>query len=186
MVMVALLFAVIAVQRILELRLAKRHEAWARAQGAVEYGADHYWMFFPLHAGWLFAWPIEAILRGNALSSWWPLWLALFVMAQGLRYWAIYSLGPRWNTRILVFPGQPLVDRGPFRWVRHPNYVAVVTELVSVPLVVGSWVTAVVFSSLNLALLLGIRIPAEVEALRLATTEETPATASHRKATPKS
>lgn len=164
--LVAILFIGIVGQRLLELRVAKRNEAWARQQGAQEHGAGHYPLFFVLHTGWLLAWPLEAWATGPALGVGWWAFLAVFMAAQALRYWAISSLGRRWNTRILVLPGEPLVRRGPYRFIPHPNYVAVVLELAAVPLVFGAYWTAAIVSGLNLALLLGIRIPAEVHALR--------------------
>lgn len=162
---VAGLWLLVVAQRLLELRVAKRNEAWARQRGAVEHGAGHYPLFFVLHTGWLLAWPVEAWLGGPHLAAGWPVALAAFALAQGLRYWAITSLGLRWNTRILVLPGEPRLRRGPYRFVPHPNYVAVIIELLAVPLCFGAWWTAAVVSGLNLALLLGVRIPAEVRAL---------------------
>ena len=167
------LFAIIVIQRVSELRLAKRNLERALAQGGRVVEEPHYWMFFALHTGWLLAWPIEAWLRGPALAPWWWGALAVFAAAQGLRYWAIASLGPRWNTRIVVLDGAPLVRAGPYRFVRHPNYVAVALELASVPLVFGAWISAAVCSVLNAALLLGLRIPAEVAAVDAASTSAT-------------
>lgn len=163
--LVAGLWLAIVAQRMIELRLAKRNEAWARSRGAVEQGAGHYPLFFVLHTGWLLAWPLEAWMRGPALADGWIAALAGFVAAQGLRYWAIITLGPRWNTRILVLPGLERIRRGPYRWIAHPNYVAVIIELAAVPLVFGAWWTATIVGALNLALLLGVRIPAEARAL---------------------
>jgi methyltransferase len=160
-----LLALAVLVQRLLELRLARHNEQWARSRGAVEYGARHYPAFFVLHAGWLAAWLSEASIRGPVLAGGWPAWLALFVGAEMLRYWAIGSLGPRWNTRILVLPGEPPVRRGPYRYLRHPNYLAVAVELAAVPLIFDAWVTALVAGILNAALLLAVRIPAEERAL---------------------
>ena len=165
------LWLLIVVQRMVELRIATRNEAWARQQGAVERGAGHYPLFFVLHTGWLLAWPAEAWLTGPALAPGWWLSLAAFGVAQGLRYWAITSLGLRWNTRILVLPGAPRIRRGPYRFVPHPNYVAVIIELAAAPLVFGAWWTAAIAGALNLALLLGVRIPAEARALDAAETE---------------
>lgn len=159
------LFGAVAVQRILELRLAKRNEAWAREQGAVEQGAGHYFLFFILHTGWQLGWLAEAWLRGPSLTPQWPFWAGLFLAAEGLRYWAIGSLGRAWNTRILVVPNAELVARGPYQFLRHPNYVAVVLELAAVPMIFGAWITAAVCSVLNAIILLGIRIPAENKAL---------------------
>jgi len=97
----------------------------------------------------------------------WPM-LALVLASQGLRWWCIATLGERWNTRVIVVPGLPLVRRGPYRWLAHPNYVAVAVEGVALPLVHTAWVTAVAFTVLNAWLLLAFRIPAEERALRLA------------------
>lgn len=157
--------AAIGLQRLAELRLAKRNEAWAREQGAKEFGAKHYPLFFVLHTGWLIAFPIEAIVRGVGLGPYWWAFLAVFVSAQGLRYWAIGTLGKRWNTRILILPDAAPIEAGPYRLVRHPNYVAVIAELVAVPLMFGATITALVVSVLNAILLFGIRIPAENRAL---------------------
>jgi methyltransferase len=164
-VLVATLVCVLAIQRVVELRLARRNEARARARGAIEFGASHYRLFFLLHGAWLVAWPSEALLRGGALPPAWPLWLGGFVAAQLLRYWAIASLGERWNTRVLVVPGDTPLRRGPYRWLAHPNYLAVVIELAVVPLCVGAPITAAVASLANAALLGLVRIPFERRAL---------------------
>lgn len=166
-VVLALLVALV-VQRMLELRVAKRNEAWARAQGATEFGAGHYPLFFLLHGGWMLGWLLEG-WSADALPALWWFWVGVFGLAQGLRYWAIGTLGQRWNTRVLVFPGVPPIAGGPYRFLPHPNYLAVVLELAAVPLAVGASWTAVVAGGLNAALLLGIRIPCEMRALRWAT-----------------
>ena len=163
---VVLVATIIIVQRLAELRLARRNETLVRARGAVEYGASHYPLFFVLHTVWLLGWIGEAWLHGPVLDRAWPLWLLLFAAAQALRYWAILSLGERWNTRILIVPGEPPIRRGPYRYLRHPNYLAVAAELASVPLLFGSWLTALIATVLNAALLLAVRIPAEERALR--------------------
>lgn len=162
------LLVLITVQRASELRLAKRNLAWSLEQGGRLVEEPHYWMFFVLHTGWLLAWPVEAWLRGPELGAWWWAWLVGFALAEALRYWAIASLGKRWNTKIVVLDGEPLIRRGPYRFVAHPNYVAVALELCCVPLVFGAWLTAGVCTLLNAALLLGLRIPAELEAVRAA------------------
>lgn len=169
------LWLAIVAQRLIELRIAKRNEAWARDQGAVEYGGEHYWVFFVLHTGWLLAWPLEAWLRGPTLESWWLVGAAAFGLAQVLRYWAITSLGLRWNTRIPVLPAAPRLRTGPYRFIAHPNYVAVIIELAAAPLIFGAWWTATVVGVLNLVILLGVRIPAEVRALEQAERAAPPA-----------
>src|SRR3712207_5516270 len=90
--------------------------------------------------------------------------LALAAGSQALRWWCIATLGPQWNTRVIVVPGAPLVSGGPYRWLRHPNYVAVVVEGFALPLVHSAWVTALAFTVLN-ALLLRVRLRVENEAL---------------------
>ena len=136
--------------------------------GAQEFGAGHYPLFFVVHGAWLVMWSLEALRRGPHLACGWQVWLGLFIAAEGLRYWAIATLGPAWNTRIFVVPGAAPVARGPYRWLRHPNYVAVVLELAALPLVFGAWHTALVIGLANLVLLLGVRIPTEMRALQWA------------------
>jgi methyltransferase len=164
-VALTLLAAAVIAQRLLELRLARHNERWARSRGAIEHGAGHYPAFFVLHTGWLAGWLCEAWLRGPVVAAGWPGWLALFAGAEALRYWALASLGRRWNTRILVLPGEPPLRRGPYRYLGHPNYIAVAVELAAVPLIFNAWVTALVVGALNAALLLAVRIPAEERAL---------------------
>ena len=148
----ALLVAVglVSLQRVLELRLSRRHESLLRARGAIERGEGHYPLMVALHVSWLLSTLVEGILRGPTL---WPLPLALFLLVQPLRYWAILTLGEYWNTRILVVPGAELVRRGPYRYLKHPNYVVVTVEILTFPLIFGAWITALVFSALNAALL---------------------------------
>jgi methyltransferase len=167
MFLVLLLAGLIMIQRLLELRLAARNRAWALAAGAQEVGAGHYPLFFLLHTSWLVGWVVEAMLRGPALGQNWYFWLGLFGASQGLRYWCIASLGRFWNTRILIIPGAKAVRRGPYRFLAHPNYLAVAFELLSVPLIFGAWLAALVATILNAVLLLGVRIPAEEKALQL-------------------
>jgi methyltransferase len=164
------IFIALLIQRIIELRLARRNEAAVRAQGAVEYGADHYWMFFVLHGAWMLGIIAEGSWRGftDMLENAFPAWVALFIVvlcAQFLRFWAIASLGVQWNTRILVVPGTRIVSRGPYRWMRHPNYVAVVIELGLIPLLFNAPFTAMLATILNALLLLKVRIPVENAAL---------------------
>lgn len=153
-------------QRLVELRLAARNRQWAMAQGAKESGAGHYPLFFLLHVGWFVGWIGETMARGLTVSRVWWLWLTVFAAAQLLRYWAITTLGPRWNTRILVIPGLPPIQQGPYRYLRHPNYVAVTLELLVIPLIFNAWFTALVATLLNSALLGLIRIPHEEKALQ--------------------
>lgn len=148
----------------MELRLSRRNERRARARGALEYGAAHYPLMVALHVLWLLSTLVEGFLRGPEFPVYWPVPLALFLLVQPLRYWAIFSLGERWNTKILVVPGDRLVRRGPYRYLSHPNYVVVAIEVLTFPLIFGAWLTALVFSVLNAALLY-VRIREESRAL---------------------
>jgi methyltransferase len=162
--LLVLALGLVASQRLLELGLSRRNERILRARGAVERGQRHYPLIVAMHALWLISTLIEGLLGGLSIPGWWPVPLALFLLAQLLRYWAILTLGEYWNTRVLVVPGARLVARGPYRYLRHPNYVAVAVEIATFPLIFGAWVTALVFSALN-AVLLYVRISAEDRAL---------------------
>lgn len=161
----AVLLGLVALERLAELILSTRHAAWALARGGVEYGRGHYPPMVALHSALLVACVAEAHFANREFLPWlgWPM-LAVVVLAQGLRWWCIATLGRQWNTRVVVVPGLSLVRSGPYRWFRHPNYVAVVAEGVALPLVHTSWVTAVVFTVLN-AWLLTVRIRTEDAAL---------------------
>jgi len=161
-----LVIAAVAVERLIELVVSARHARWAFARGGVEAGQGHFPAMVALHAGLLVACLVEVHAAGRPflpLLGW-----AAFVAAlgsQGLRWWCIATLGPQWNTRVIVVPGMPLVTRGPYRWLRHPNYLAVAVEGVALPLVHTAWLTAIAFTVLNAVLLLRFRIPAEERAL---------------------
>ena len=162
--LLALAVGCVALQRLLELRLSRRNERLLRARGAIERGRGHYPLMVALHTLWLLSTLVEGFLRGPGLPALWPIPAALFLLVQPLRYWAILSLGDYWNTRILVVPNAKLVARGPYRYLRHPNYVVVAVEVATFPLIFGAWVTALVFSALNAALLF-VRIREENRAL---------------------
>jgi methyltransferase len=139
----------VAAQRLGELVLAARNTRRLKAQGAWEEGAGHYPLFVLLHGGWL----VSLFVLTPAEAGINPWLLALFVALQAGRVWVIASLGRFWTTRILTLPGAPLVRRGPYRWVRHPNYLIVAGELAALPLAFGEVGLAVVFSLLNLPLM---------------------------------
>jgi methyltransferase len=161
-----LLVALVAVERLAELVVARRNERWSVARGAVESGAAHYPFMVVLHTGLLAGALLEAWLghRPFIPALGWPM-LALVVAAQLLRWWCIATLGRQWNTRILVVPGLSRITRGPYRYMTHPNYLAVVVEGAALPLVHTAWMTALAFTVLNAALLRA-RITAEDAALR--------------------
>ena len=152
-------------ERLVELGLSTRNARRARERGGLEVGQAHYRAMVVIHGLFLFACAAEVALLHRAFQ---PvvgtLALTGAVAAQALRYWAIATLGEAWNTRIIVVPGTPPVVAGPYRYLRHPNYVAVGLELLCVPLVHGAYLTAAVFSVANV-LLLAVRIPAEERAL---------------------
>ncbi|MGX1908001.1 isoprenylcysteine carboxyl methyltransferase family protein [Streptomyces phaeochromogenes] len=179
MIWYGLLVVAVAGERVAELVVARRNEQWSTARGATVTGQGHYPAMVALHTGLLIACPAEVWLADHpfvpALA--WPM-LAVLAASQALRWWCIHTLGPRWNTQVIVVPGLPLVTGGPYRWrwLRHPNYVAVVAEGVALPLVHTAWVTAAAFTVLNAALLT-VRIRCENRALAAATTSTTPAPA---------
>lgn len=159
------LVALVGLERLAELRLSSRNAARAFARGGREVGQRHYRVMTVFHALFLVACPLEAAWRGPAelgLLTW--VALAGVVGAQALRWWAIATLGDRWNTRVIVLPDAEPVTGGPYRFVKHPNYLAVVVELACLPLVHGAWVTAITFSLGNV-LLLAVRIRVEEAAL---------------------
>lgn len=158
-----------AVERLAELVVSARNARWSFERGGVESGRGHFPAMVVLHSGLLVACVAEAVLADRPFLPWlgWPM-LVLVLASQALRWWCVATLGHRWNTRIIVVPGLPLVSGGPYRWMRHPNYVAVVVEGIALPLVHTSWVTALVFTVLNAVLLARFRIPAEERALRSA------------------
>lgn len=142
------------IARLFELRVAKRHEGWARANGGVERGAGHYPVMVTLHTSFLVCCAAEVFAFDRPFLPWlgWPA-LAVLAASHALRWWCITTLGNQWNTRVIVVPGLPLVTGGPYRWLRHPNYVAVIAELAALPLVHTAWLTFVLFGVANLVLL---------------------------------
>ncbi|MBG0816851.1 isoprenylcysteine carboxyl methyltransferase family protein [Planomonospora sp. ID82291] len=160
-----LLVLLVAVERLAELVVARRNLRWSLERGGVVSGQGHYpWMVL-LHTGLLAACLAEAGLAGRpfvpALGG---TMLALVLAAQALRWWCIATLGPQWNTQVVVVPGLTAVTGGPYRFLRHPNYVAVAVEGAALPLVHGAWVTALVFTVGN-AVLMAVRIRCEEAAL---------------------
>ncbi len=159
MTLAVLLLALVTAERLGELWLARRNTTALIADGAVEHAPGHYPLIVLLHTAWL------AGLWVLAWSS--PInmfWLAVFLLLQVLRVWVLATLGPRWTTRIIVKPGAPLVARGPYKWLSHPNYVVVIGEIAVLPLCFGLPWYALAFSLANAAVLT-IRIRAENAAL---------------------
>jgi len=154
------ILALVTLQRLGELWLSNRHTKQLLAEGGHEVGASHYPLIVAVHALWLGA-------------LWWfapsrpvdGFWLAIFVLVELARIWVLTSLGRRWTTRIIILPQAPLVRRGPYRWISHPNYLVVIAEIAVLPLTFGLWQIALVLSALNAAVL-SIRIREENRALR--------------------
>lgn len=155
----------VGLERVAELVVSKRNAAWSMARGGQEFGFSHYPVMVVLHTGLLVGALVEAYVREPVVPAAlaWSM-VVVVVLTQALRWWCITTLGPQWNTRVIVVPGMAPVTGGPYRFLPHPNYVAVVVEGVALPLVHGAWITAVVFTVLN-AVLLTVRIRVEDAAL---------------------
>ncbi|MFJ8698472.1 MULTISPECIES: isoprenylcysteine carboxyl methyltransferase family protein [Streptomyces] len=160
-----ILVLAVAAERVAELVVARRNAAWTLARAGVEHGRGHYPVMVALHTGLLVCCLLEPLLADRPFlpALGWPA-LALALLAQALRWWCIATLGPYWNTRVIVVPGARLVGAGPYRFLRHPNYVAVVVEVAALPLVHSAWLTATVFTAAN-AMLLTVRLRCENTAL---------------------
>lgn len=172
MILYVLLVLATAGERVAELIVSARHARWAFARGGVEYGRAHFPPMVALHTGLLAACLVEVFWLERPyipILAWSS--LVVVVASQALRWWCISVLGSRWNTRVIVVPGLPLVRRGPYRWFRHPNYVAVIAEGIALPLVHTAWLTAIAFTVLNAILLFAVRIPVEERALAEAAPE---------------
>ena len=154
-----------AIERLIEVRVSLRNAKWSFERGGVEYGAGHYPFMVVLHTGFLFACVLEAWLTQRPFI---PLlgysMIALAIMTQILRWWCINTLGPRWNTRVIIVPNLPRVTGGPYRYLSHPNYVVVALEVLALPLIHSCYYTAIAFTVLN-ALLMVVRLRCENEAL---------------------
>jgi methyltransferase len=165
MIAAVVLAAALVAQRLIELRISARHAALLRARGAVEHGRGHYPLLVLVHTLLPLGMIAEAWFLGARPGALWPLWALLLALAQVLRYAAIRALGEFWNVRVLIVPGATLVRTGPYRWLRHPNYVAVVVELFAAPMLIGAWRTALAVTLLDV-IALTIRIRCENAALR--------------------
>lgn len=162
------LLAVIVCERGAELAVSARHATGLLRRGGAEYGFGHFPVMVALHTGLIAGCVLEPLLAHRAFipALGWPM-LAVTVLANGLRWWCIATLGSRWTARVIVLPGAPLVRSGPYRWFAHPNYVAVIVEGAALPLTGSAWITAVAFTAANVVLLT-VRIRCEVAALAAA------------------
>jgi methyltransferase len=159
MTLAIIILILLTMQRLAELVLAKRNTARLLARGGVEKSSGHYAFIVVMHAAWLvMLW----LFVDEAHINYW--WLSLFIVLQFLRIWVIATLGERWTTRIIVVPGEARIQRGPYRYIAHPNYVIVAAEIIALPMALGLPWIAVTFTVLN-AIILWIRIRAEAKAL---------------------
>lgn len=157
--------AAVAVERLLELHISRRNTAWTIAHGGVEVGNGAYRLMTVFHAVFLLACVAEPLLWPRAFRPTFAIaWVVVLLGAQALRWWAVITLGPLWNTRIIVIPDAAPVTSGPYRWLRHPNYLAVIAEVIALPMLRGAWVTALV-ATIGNALIMRVRIVLEEQAL---------------------
>ncbi|MDB5145860.1 MAG: isoprenylcysteine carboxyl methyltransferase [Mucilaginibacter sp.] len=145
-------------QRLTELYISKRNEKWLLAQGAVEYGREHYPFIVALHTLFIVSLMVEYYLTGGQSISY--VFLTLFILLLAFKYWVLSSLGAYWNTRIYRVPGAIAVKKGPYKLFKHPNYVDVICEIAIIPIVFHLYYTAIIFSVLN-AIMLSVRIKVE-------------------------
>ena len=160
-----LLIVAVGLERLVELMVSNRNARWSFAHGATEFGRPHYTAMVAIHTALLVGCVVEPWALHRPFLPWlgWPM-LAVVALSQLLRWWCIATLGHRWNTRVIVVPNAPLVREGPYRWLHHPNYVAVVAEGLALPMVHTAWLTAVAFTLAN-ALVLRTRLRVENSAL---------------------
>ena len=160
-----LFFVLIVFQRLIELVIAKRNERFMKEKGALEFGKGHYPLIFIIHSLFFVSFLFEVVYYKQELSPLWLCFLFLFLLTQVGRIWALLSLGVYWNTKILVLPNAPTIKKGPYRILKHPNYLIVSLEFLIIPVLFQAYITATIFSVLN-AIILAIRIPTEEKALK--------------------
>ena len=161
----AIFIILIAIQRLVELYIAKQNEIQLKSEGAVEYGKSHYRWMVLMHLSFFIVLIIEVVALERDMSGLWPIWLTLFLIMQSGRIWVIRSLGKHWNTKIIVVPDADVVIKGPYKFFRHPNYIIVATEILVISLLFNAYYTAIIFSLLNVWMMM-VRIPLEEKALK--------------------
>lgn len=159
-----LIFFIIG-QRLIELVIAKNNEKWMKDRGGIEAGGDHYKWFIFLHVLFFISIMLETLTKPeHEITNFNYVYFTVFFAAQLARIWCIYSLGRFWNTKIIILPRVALIRKGPYKYVKHPNYIIVAVELFIIPMLFGAYITALLFPFLHI-ILLRIRIPAEEKAL---------------------
>lgn len=154
----------IILQRLTELIVAKRNEKWMKHRGGVEYGREHYPYIVALHVLFLVSFMAEVLLFDKSLTTYWYIIAPIIVFTQVIRYWAVFSLGPFWNTRIIIIPNADVVSKGPYQFLKHPNYLVVALEILCIPLLFNAYLTSILFTLTNV-LMMKVRIPEEERAL---------------------
>lgn len=160
-----ILLIIIILQRLMELKQAKANEQWMKARGGVEFGEKHYKWFIVIHTLFFASITLEVLFRGTSGLKLNYVLLIAFVVTQIVRIWCIHSLGRFWNTKIIISPDFSLVSEGPYKYIKHPNYVIVGIELFVIPLLFGAYITSIIFPVLHILLLM-VRIPCEEKALK--------------------
>lgn len=161
-----LLCSLMVAARLFEIILAKSHEKILIEEGGIEVGADHYKWIVALHVSFFVSLIVEVLFRSGVNLKLATVPLILFLVIQVFRIWTIVSLGKYWNTKIIVLPGADLIKKGPYRWVKHPNYAIVALEIATFPLIFHAFVTSILFTLLNGAMMY-VRIPVESQALEM-------------------
>ncbi|MGG1573774.1 isoprenylcysteine carboxyl methyltransferase family protein [Fictibacillus sp. NRS-1165] len=163
-----LFLGMLILQRLGELFIARRNEKLMLSKGAVEAGQRHYKWMVMIHASFFVSLFLEVTLFHKEPAAWWWIPFSVFLLAQLARVWCLTTLGMYWNTKIIILPGAQVVARGPYKYIRHPNYCIVTLEIITIPLVFQAYFTGFLFLAFN-ALILSVRIPAEERALKEAT-----------------
>lgn len=166
-----LFLCLIVAQRLTELWIARRNEQWMKEKGAREFGQNHYPIMILIHCGFFVSLSLEVLLLHKQLSALSYLFFTLFLIAQFIRIWIIATLGKYWNTKIIVLPNTSLIAKGPYKYMKHPNYLIVTLEFILIPLMFHAYYTLILFSLLN-TVILRVRIPLEEKVLREWTKQE--------------
>lgn len=172
-------YCFVIIQRIIELFVAISNEQWLKQQGGIEFGRRHYRYMVMMHVLFLVFLFMEKLLYNRAVSPIWPSILFVFAAAQAIRIWAIASLGRFWNTKIIVLPNAKVCRKGPYRYIKHPNYFVVAMEFIVIPLLFSAYFTACLFTILNV-IMMAVRIPEEEKALESLTAYESAFQDCHR------
>lgn len=151
-------------QRLIEMRIAKRNEKWILTQGGYEVGHGHYKYIVLMHILFFVSLMVEVVYFSKELSIFYPVLFFLFALTQLGRLWALQSLGMFWNTKIMILPTKQVQAKGPYKYLKRPNYLVVALELILIPVLFQAYITAIIFTLLNL-MVMAVRIPIEERAL---------------------